>query len=212
MYKLYYFPGNANLAPHILLEELGVEYQLCFVDRGHNAQKNPDYLRMNPSGRIPVLLDGDLVLYESAAICLHLADRHPEAGLMPGLGTAARATAYKWLMYLTNTVQTEILVYFYPERLIDNEPGAAQVKAHAQKRVSGMLDLLETELAQRGPYLLGEDYSLVDAYLLMLSRWTRYMDHPARQRPRLNALLESVLAREAVQRVIVSEGIEEPFV
>ncbi len=212
MYTLYYYPGNANLAPHILLEELGVDYQLQFVDRNQDAHKSPDYLRMNPSGRIPVLLDGDLVLHEAAAICLHLVDRHPEAGLIPAVGTAARATVYKWLMYLTNTLQTEILVHFYPHRWIDNEPGAEQVKAHAEQRVSGMLDLVESELTRGGPYLAGADYSLVDAYLLMLSRWTRFMQYPARQRPKLKVLLEAVLAREAVQRVFVSEGIEAPFI
>ena len=85
MYQLYYYPGNANLAPHILLEEIGADYELVLVDRNKNEQKSPAYLKLNPAGRIPVLVDGGLVLYEAAAICLHLADRH--AG---GAGACAR--------------------------------------------------------------------------------------------------------------------------
>jgi glutathione S-transferase len=83
MYQLYYFPGNANLIPHMLLEEIGAPYELVPVDRANNAQKSPAYLKLNPTGRIPVLIDGDLVLFETAAICLHLADRHPESGSRP---------------------------------------------------------------------------------------------------------------------------------
>lgn len=85
MLQLHYFPSNASLTPHMLLEELGVPYELKLVDRAHGAHKAPDYLALNPNGLIPVLVEahaeGDLVLYETAAICLHLVDTHPQAGL-----------------------------------------------------------------------------------------------------------------------------------
>jgi len=83
MYVLYYYPENANLAPHMLLEELGVSYRLELVDRNRGAHKSTEYLKLNPAGFIPVLVDGDIVLPEAAAICLHLVDKHPEAGLAP---------------------------------------------------------------------------------------------------------------------------------
>ena len=88
MIQLYYFPGNASLTPHMVLEELGVPFELRLVDRANAAHKSRDYLKLNPNGQIPVLVDGDLVLYETVAICLHLVDTHPEAGLAPRLGTA----------------------------------------------------------------------------------------------------------------------------
>src|SRR3954449_10226080 len=116
MLQLHHTPSTAAMVPHILLEEIGVPYERVPVDRAGGAHKSPAYLRLNPNGLIPVLIDGDLVLYEAAAICLHLADRHPAAGLAPALGTAARAHLYKWLIHLTNTVQAEMLTYFYPER------------------------------------------------------------------------------------------------
>ncbi len=212
MVQLYYYPGNANLAPHILLEEIGAKYQLVLVDRSQNQQKSPEYLKLNPNGRIPVLVDGGLVLYEAAAICLHLADRHAEAQLAPALGSDARSEFYKWLIYLTNTVQAELLLYFYPERLADDAAAAAQIKAHAEDRVGEMLDRIEATLAAgAGPFLLGAQYRAVDAYLLMLCRWTRGLRHPARERPHLGRFLETLMARPATQRAFAGEGIAAPF-
>jgi len=211
-YKLYYYPGNANLAPHMLLEELGVPYELVLVDRERNEHRSPDYLKLNPNGVIPTLVDGDLVLYETAAICLHLVDRHPEAGFAPALGTEARAHFYKWLVYLTNTLQAELLVYFYPERLVDDANAAAQVKRHAEERIGAMLDLLESALAAHGgDYLLGTGFSAVDPYLLMLARWTRLMYRPARQRPHLARFLARMIERPAIQRTFAAEGLGDPF-
>ncbi|MFO1200702.1 MAG: glutathione S-transferase N-terminal domain-containing protein [Burkholderiaceae bacterium] len=80
MLRLHYYPGNASLTPHVLLEELGVPYEPVLVDRTRDAHKSPEYLRLNPNGQIPVLVDGELVLYETAAICMHLADTHPGPG------------------------------------------------------------------------------------------------------------------------------------
>src|SRR5450756_941613 len=132
MYQLYYYPGNANLAPHILLEEIGADYELVLVDRNKNEHKGPEYLKLNPTGRIPVLVDGGLVRYETAAICLHLADRHARAGLAPALGSNERAEFYKWLGYLTNGWQAQLMLYCYPGRLADDAAAVAQIKSHAE--------------------------------------------------------------------------------
>ena len=215
MYQLYYFPGNANLVPHMVLEEIGAPYQLVPVDRANNAQKSPEYLKLNPTGRIPVLIDGDLVLFETAAICLHLVDRHPDAGLAPALGTNERAEFYKWLFYLTNTLQAELITYFYPGRMTDDEAAATQVKQHAEARISaegGMLDILEAKLAQSGgPWLLGPHYTAADPYLMVMARWTRGMANPARNRKHLGRFLEAMAARPAVQRAFEQEGLKPPL-
>ena len=213
MLKLLYYPSNASMAPHLLLEELGVPFELKLVDRAQRAHKAPDYLALNPNGLIPVLTDGDLVLYEAAAICLHLVDTHPQAGLAPALGTAARAHFYKWLVWLTNTLQATLIVYFYPERWADSPEAVVQVKAHAEAKVGAMLDQLDAELARHaGPWLLGPTFSAVDAYALMLCRWTRGFPRPARDLPQLGPYLQRVLARPATQRVFEREGLAQPWV
>ena len=219
MIELHYFPGNASLAPHILLHELALPFRLQLVDRTRNAQLSPAYLALNPNGRIPVLRDGDLVLYESAAICLHLADRVPDAGLLPPLGSAERAQACKWLVWMTNTLQARLMHYFYPERLVDagNAAGAAQVQAHAQADIGPLLDQIEAQLAGHGqPWLLGAQYGVADAYGWMLCRWTRGFEGaaspPARSRPAIKTWLQRVMDRPAVQRVLVDEGLPAPWV
>ena len=211
MYKLYYYPGNANLAPHMLLEEIGAKYELVLLDRDKQQHKSPEYLKLNPHGRIPTLVDGDLVLYETAAICLHLCDRHPEARLAPELGTPERAHLYKWLVYLTNTVQAEMIEYFYPERWASSEAGAKDVKRHAEQHLNAMFDTIEQSLGEKGPYLLGNRYSAADPYLLMLARWSRGFGRPARSLPKLGKFLETVAARPAVQRAFAGEGISAPY-
>jgi glutathione S-transferase len=215
MITLHYHPGNANLVPHMLLEELGVPFELVLVDRANAAHKSPGFLKLNPNGKIPVLVDGDLVLFETAAICLHLVDTHPDAHLAPPIATHARAHFYKWLIWSTNTLQAMLMHFFYAGRLVDdgNESGAAQVKAHAEAQIGGMLDVLDRELAAHGkPWLLGEAYSAVDPYVLMLGRWTRSFARPARSLPHLGLYLQRVLARPAVQRAFATEKLAPPLV
>lgn len=214
--KLYFSPGNANLAPHMILEEVGSPFELVLVDRAKNEQLSPEYLKLNPSGRIPVLVDDDLVLFETAAICLHLADTHPQANLVPALGTQQRAQLYKWLMYMTNTLQAELLTYFYPDRLCDDEITAGKIKAKAEIRVGGMLDILEAALKEnsekaRGKFFIGEQFTILDPFLFMLCRWTRGMEKPAKIRPHLAVYLERLSTRPAVIRAFEKEGIVAPY-
>ena len=216
MLHLHYFPGNASVTPHILLEELGVPYELHRVDRSVSAQKSPAYLALNPNGLIPVLVDDGaehgpgtpLVLFETAAICLHLADTHADAGLAPAFGTAERAHFYKWLIWLTSTLQSCLVVYFYPERSADDAAAIAQVKAHAETRIGAMLDILDAQLAASGgPWLLGERFTVVDPYAFMLCRWTRGFARPASSLPHIGPYVERVMARPAVQRTLAQEKL-----
>lgn len=215
MITLHYYPGNASFTPHVLLNELGVPFELSLVDRTQQAHKSLAYLALNPNGLIPVLVDGDLVLYETAAIALHLADTHPAANLAPPLGTAERAEFYKWLFWLTNTVQASLIHYFYGDRIVDagNTEGFAQVKAHMQQRVGGHLQQIEAHLAGHGgPWMLGADYSVLDPYVWMLCRWTRgFSSKPARDYPCVAAFLKRMLERPAVQKTVAAEKLSEPL-
>jgi len=215
MIELHHAPSTAAMAPHILLVEIGVPFVLRPVDTAAQEHRSPAYLKLNPNGRVPVLVDGDLVLYESAAICLHLADMHPAAGLAPPLATSERAQFYKWLMWLTNTLQARLMAYFYPERWVaqGNAAGAAEVKRCAEADVGVLLDRLDAELTGHGgPWLLCAEHRAVDAYALMLCRWTRHFARPARSLPALGPYLQRVLARPAVQQVFEREGLAQPWV
>jgi len=215
MIRLHYYPGNANLAPHVLLEELGVPYELVYVDRERGAHKTPEYLALNPNGSIPVLVDGELVLYETAAICLHLVDRHPQAELAPALGSPERAHFYKWLVWLGNTLQPMVMHHVYPERMVNegNVDGVAQVKARAEARVGELLKQIDRQLqGHGGSWLLGQHYTAVDPYALMLCRWTRRFGRPARSLPHVGPYLERMLARAAVQRAYEQEKLARPWV
>ena len=189
---------------------MGVEVELVLVDRTKNAQKDPSYLKLKPAGRIPTLIDSDLVLFESAAICMHLADKHPEANLAPPLGTNSRALFYKWIMYFTNSIQPDVLIFHYTARYTSSEVGISGMKAGADLRIHQWFDIIEENMG-KGPYLLGNTYSAADIYLTMLCRWGRLQNPKPNARPKIGKLVNLVLARPAVQKTIKAEGIEGPF-
>src|SRR5260370_30143551 len=196
MYQLHYFPANANAGPHMLLEELGAKYELLLVDRAKNAQKSREYLKINPNGRIPTLVDMSLVLSEAAAIVLHLVDQHPDAGLAPKVGTPERAKFYQWLTFLTNSLQEELMIWQYPERLAGADAAATEVvKRGAEARASTFLDVVEDHLRANGPLFLGSKLSAADLYLVMLSRWARPMTKPPRSRPNIAPRLDDLTSR-----------------
>jgi glutathione S-transferase len=197
--------------PHIFLEELGVPFHLELVDRACNAQKSPAYLKLNPNGLIPVLEDGDLVVYETPAILLHLADRHPQAGLVPELGSVQRALCYQWMVWLSNNFQAHLRQYFYPEGYVD----ASQIdafRARTEARIGLLMDQLEAQLQRTGgPWLLGADYSAADCMVLVLCAWTRNFARPAWTMPSLGTYLARMRARPAVQRAVATEQLPETF-
>jgi glutathione S-transferase len=211
MIALYYYPGNASLVPHMILREIGVPFELRLVDRTQNAQQSPDYLKLNPSGRIPVLIDGDHVMFETAAIAMHLADKFPEAKLAPALGTPERGEYYKWMVHLTNTPQAEFRAWFYPHEHVMDDAAVSSVKNAAEKRLNHMFDVISRQLGER-QWLLGDNFSTADLLLFVLIRWGRGMPRPPRTLPNLGALADRVLARPAVQEAFRVEGIEAPFV
>src|SRR5690349_13803370 len=113
--RLHYLPGSAALAPHATLAEIGNPYELVPVELV-DGRVTDAYLALNPWGKIPTLEDGDFVLTESAAICIYLAETFPDARLAPPAGTRERAELYRWLLWLSNTVQMTQMRHFYPER------------------------------------------------------------------------------------------------
>lgn len=212
MTELYYYPGFISLAPHILLEEIEVEYRLVFVNLHGNAHKRRDFLSLNPNGLVPVLVDGDVVLYESAAIGLHLADRHPERELSPPRQGVQRAHFYKWLMWLATTLQPTLSMYLHPDKWGHSPETLGELRARAEAKAAEQFDILDDALeAHGGPWLLGNAYSAADAYALTLCRWSRGMPRPGTSWPHIGGHARRMLERPAVRRAMDQEHLSEPW-
>ena len=207
--RLHYIPGSAAMAPHAALAEAGADYEVVPVERDEQGQSPPEYLALNPLGRVPTLEDGDLVLTESAACVLHVAERFPDARLVPPAGTRERSELYRRLMFMTNTLQPAFLHWFYPDRYTDDPAGEEAIRAVAARSIAEHFDRLETELASR-PWLVGDERSGADLFLFMLVRWGRRQDPPVWDRPSLRAYFKRLLEREGVRRMMDEQGLEIP--
>ncbi len=211
MYKLFWDPGAANMAPHAVLEEIGCPYALVKVDLAKGEHRKPEYLKLNPNSRVPTLIDGEKVMFEAAAIVLYLVEKHREAKLAPPPGTPERMLFLQWLAYLTNTLQEAFMQYFYPEHFATDPKAQENVKATADARLATMWGTIDAALAANGPYLAGKDFSAADLYLHMLSRWSRGCQRTSVSFPHVKKLVDLVKARPAVQRMMAQEGIDEPL-
>lgn len=207
-YALYWSPGTASMAVHQALIEIGAPHELRELDLDAKAQKNPEYLRLNPNGTVPTLIVDGAPVYECAALLLLLAERHPEAQLAPAPGTPTRATFLQWMAHFANTLQPAFRQWFYPQDFAPEENVAAS-KEYARRRVEGVWDRLDAHLAAHGPYLLGETFSVADLYATMLMRWSRNMPKPATQWPQLAALAQRVKARPSWKKLYEVEGLSE---
>jgi len=211
MPQLHYYPSNASFLPHVMLREIGAPFELVLVDRTRNAQKSADYLRLNPNGLIPTLVDGELVIFETAAIALYLADKHPNAKLAPSIGSPLRGAYYKWMIHLSNAVQTGYRAWFYPHEFVADSAATDTAKEAAGLKMMAAFDRIADQLGD-GPWLLGETFCAADLYLLMLTRWGRSLPRPVRDIPELGAHAARVLARASVQDAFAAEGVAAPFV
>jgi glutathione S-transferase len=192
------------MAPHAALAEVGAEYQLTRVERDSQGRSSETYLALNPSGLVPTLEDGELVISETAAILLHLADRFPSAGLAPAVGTAARAEFYYWLIHLTNTLQPTLMRVIYPERY-----GRTGIREAATSQAHAQFALIDTHLGGR-TWLAGDNRSAADLLLFTLVRFGRHLDPPAWESDRIRAHFLRTASLAGVQRMLAEEGIELP--
>jgi len=206
LYQLYYYPLNASMAPHFVLDALQIEYELLLIDRKADEQKSDAYLALNPQGKIPTLVDGDLVLSESAAICIYLAENNADSQLIPVIHSSERAKFFQWILYLSNTLQAELMLYFYPEKHCDNERQAQAIAKKQEQRITNMLSTLDAELANK-TYLLGEQISVCDYYLFMLAVWSDEFAKPPLAFEHLGRYLKHMAKDHAVVSVCDKEGL-----
>lgn len=189
------------------MEELGVDYQLVEIDLSRRMQKTPEYLAINPNGKVPTLLHNDEVIYESAAILIYLLDQHPESGLSPITTSAQRGRYYQSLIWMSNTLQEAANRWAHPEHYCDNTAGQNSLKANASQELERCWQVIEKDLCKKGPWILGDTLSGADFHLFMLAYWSRRYESRAQDYPQLQQLLKSLLKRSSIQAMLKQEGL-----
>jgi len=170
MFSLYYAPNTCALASHIALEHVGAEYQAVRVDFSRSEQRAPDYLRINPKGRVPALVTGRGILTETPAILMFICQRFPEAGLAPLEDVFGLAQMNAFNSYLCSTVHVAHAHRMRGYRWVDDPIAIAAMQKKVPQSVGECFDLIEREYL-RGPWVLGEHYSVSDMYLFTLAQW-----------------------------------------
>jgi glutathione S-transferase len=205
MFNLYYSPGACSLAPHIVLEELGVAYETIRVNLAAGEQRTPEYLKMNPLGRVPTLEYDGRILTENVAILTFLGGAFPKRGLWPR-ETFDQATALSMIGFLASSVHPAYSTIFRPSRWVDDAMAAEALKTTGRKRYFDFLKMIDAKLAGKN-WFMGRQYTVVDPYLLVFYRWGNRLGLDVKSLANYSGLIERLLKRPAVKRVMEHEGI-----
>ena len=202
---LYYAPNTCALASHIALEEAGADVDYVRLDLYKGDTRHPAYLKLNPKGRVPVMMTERGVLSESPAILAWIAQTWPQANLVPQHDPWGAAQVNSFNNFLSGTLHgLNFAAFFKPMRFADDEASQAAIKAKAFDNISETLAMLEAKLSPDS-WVHGEHYSTSDAYLSVLYGWRRALGRALPALPKLAALEARVLARPAVQRAIAAQ-------
>jgi glutathione S-transferase len=202
MITLYHSPRSRSVRPRWLLKEAGATYELVAVDIANvdiaNKDRSAPHRTVHPHGQVPALVDGDLARIESAAICLHLADKFADAKLAPPIGTPARARYYRWMVYAIGTLEPPILDVFMNTVQLPAAERSAEKAAAGRSRFGEVGAVIAGGLAG-GPYLLGEQFSAADVMIGSTLAWAPFLGLLDGQ-PVLGTYVERLLQRPAYQR------------
>lgn len=222
MYRLFHSPGSCSLAPHIALEEVGAPYELDLrTTRNSEGTSAPDYLAINPKGRVPALLGVpgrsggvDGLLTEASAILIYLAEAYPQAGLLPR-DAAGRARCVEWLNWLSESVHGMAFAQIWrPQRFVSDPALFAAVAAKGRETLVEQYASIEGIFADGRLFAVPGGYSVVDPFLLVFWRWGGRVgfDMPAAC-PAWTAVSRRIVARPAVRRALAQEGLDaEPAI
>ncbi len=199
--KLYYSPGACSLSPHIVLNESGLSFDLDKVDFSTmRSARGADFSKVNPKGYVPVIeLDDGQVLTEGSAIVQYVADLVPHKKLAPAAGTMERYRLQEWLNFIATELHKGYSPLFNPKL-----PG--ELKAASTERLSGRIGFVAKRL-EGSSHLMGEDFTVADAYLFTILRWSPRVNLDLSRWPILQGYQERIAARPAVHSALVEEGL-----
>lgn len=203
--KLYFLPGACSLSDHITLEWSGLAYEAIKMAR--DELKSPAYLKLNPAGAVPVLVEDDgWAMTENVAILHYLADKAPDAGLA-GSDARSRAEVNRWLGYLNSDVHQSFKPLFAPAGFIADETQHADLQAHARDKLHVCFARIDKRLAQ-ATWLGGENRSIADPYLFVVLRWARAMKVDLAGMPALDAFFDRMREDDGVKKALAAEGLD----
>ena len=201
MYKLFGTQGSGSAMVEAALAETGAAFEVVNIDLGSDEQRGDAYRRLNPTGKIPALvLPSGAVLAESAAMLIILAERHPEAKLLPPTGSDERALALRWLVSIVAEIYPMIEIRDYPKRFSIGEKGEETIKNIAQLRARERWDAIESAIAGT-PWLLPSGFSVTDLAIANVSRWTIGKEWRIANLPRIEAINTAILVRPKAGKV-----------
>jgi glutathione S-transferase len=206
MLTLYYATNTCALASHIALEEAGAAFETRWVDFGAAEQTKPEYLKINPKGRVPALVTEHGVLTETPAILAYIAQRYPEAGVAPLDDPFAFAELQAFMSYLCATVHVAHAHRARGYRWADDPAAFEAMKKNVPQSVGACFALIEKGML-RGPWLMGDAYTIADPYLFTLARWMEVDGVDPNAFPRVLDHRDRMAERPAVQRALNSEGL-----
>ena len=201
MYTLHWCADSGAFAPHAVLSEVGARFELIEVDLASDEHYSPEFLAVNPRAQVPVLTlpDGTLMT-ESVAMMLHLADCHPETGLLPDMRDTQRAIVYRWLLFAAVNIYETGCRIGDTHHYSDNKSDYEGIRARALGDLDKHWDMIASALGD-GPFLLGQRYSVADICLLMLSQWHPDIDALLDRHTGLGNLREAVRNRSAIDKI-----------
>jgi glutathione S-transferase len=204
MFKLYYAPGTCALASHIALEEVGAKYEATRIDFGHGEQRQPAYLAINPKGRVPALVTGQGVLTETPAILAFVAQTFPQARLAPLDDAFAFGQVQAFNSYLCSTVHVAHAHRMRGTRWADDPAAIADMKRKVPQTMSEAFALIERDML-KGPWVMGEAYTICDIYLFALGQWLEGDGVDLALLPKIADHRQRVSERAAVKAVVAAE-------
>ncbi len=196
--KLYYVPQTRAGRPRWLLEEIGAPYELVRLDMSKGEHKKSEYLKIHPHGVVPAFVDGDVAMFESAAICMYLADKFPEKRLAPPVGTPARALYYQWMVYTMATLEPPLVQVFMNTVMLPEAERSAEAVEKGRTQFKAVAGVLEQALSGR-TFILGEQFSAADVMVGSTLLWANFMGLVAGY-PALEDYVKRLSERPAVQR------------
>jgi glutathione S-transferase len=205
--KLFYKAGACSLAPHIVMCELNMAYELESVDLAAKTCASGDFKKINPKGSVPALkMENGEILTEGAVISQYLADQKMDSGLLPKIGTLDRYRCMEWMNFIATDLHKNFTPLFAKDRILQNAEGKAELKDFYLGALKMKLDFVSEKLGTND-FLMGNTFTVADAYLFTVLGWSKFVGLEISGYANIGRYMERVGLRPAVIRAMKEEGL-----